>query len=315
MTTHGSERAGKVFVAGATGVVGSRAVRQLLAAGHEVTALARSPEKAAALLAVGATPVQVDLFDASALMHAIAGHDAVCNLATHIPRTSKAALPGAWKQNDRIRTEGSRNLVDAALAAGAAHYVQESISFVYADAGDAWIDETSEITVVPYVQSALESLAQTERFTAGGGSGVLLRFGMFYAPDSHHTVDLFSMARKGISTEIGELDAYKTTIHADDAASAVVAALGLPGGVFNVGEDEPLTRRDHLEIVAGLVGRKKLRRAAHHARHLAGSKTEMLARSQRVSNRTFREATGWAPRYPSIREGYPEVVAQIGASS
>src|SRR5580765_982765 len=109
----------RVFVAGATGVLGRRAIPALVAAGHAVTAVVRSPAKAALARSLGATPVEVSLFDPDALRAAVAGHDAVCNLATHIPPLTRAADPRAWDENNRIRTDGSRNLVDAALAAGA----------------------------------------------------------------------------------------------------------------------------------------------------------------------------------------------------
>jgi nucleoside-diphosphate-sugar epimerase len=296
-----------IFVAGATGVLGSRTVAGLVEAGHSVTGVARSPDKAELLRSLGATPATVDLFDPGALATAIEGSDAVCNLATHIPRMSRAGLPGAWKENDRIRTEGARNLVDAALATGAQRYVQESISFLYEDSGDRWLDESAPLDAAPYVSSVLAAQETTERFAAAGGAGVVLRFGNFYGADAHHTQDLFRAAHKGESLEVGELDAYKSMLHLDDAAAAVVAALGLPSGVYNVCEDEPLTRGDHIEVVADLVGRKSLRRTMHRARRLGGSKVGLLARSQRVSNRAFRDATGWAPAYPSIREGYPAV--------
>src|ERR1700712_1625922 len=115
----------RVFVAGSTGVLGRRVVAGLVAAGHEVTALVRSPEKAALAKSLGATPVEVSLFDPDGLRAAVAGHDAVCNLATHIPPLTRAADPRAWLENTRIRAEGSRNLVDAALAGHATVYVQE----------------------------------------------------------------------------------------------------------------------------------------------------------------------------------------------
>jgi nucleoside-diphosphate-sugar epimerase len=108
----------RVFVAGATGVIGRRAVAQLIAAGHEVTGIARAPAKAAQLRRAGAVPVEVSLFDPAALTAAVAGHDAVVNLATKIPTLTQAARASAWDENNRIRIEGSRNLVDAALAAG-----------------------------------------------------------------------------------------------------------------------------------------------------------------------------------------------------
>jgi nucleoside-diphosphate-sugar epimerase len=105
----------RVFIAGATGVVGARTVALLVAAGHEVTGLARSAEKAGLLQRQGARAVQASLFDPDALGRAVAGHDAVVNLATHIPVGSAAISARAWREDDQIRTEGSRILVDAAL--------------------------------------------------------------------------------------------------------------------------------------------------------------------------------------------------------
>src|SRR5690349_1799280 len=116
----------KVFVAGGTGVVGRRAVERLVEAGHDVSVIARSDEKAALVVSLGATPARVSLFDAPALTEAVAGHEVVVNLATHIPPLTRAGLMSSWQENNRIRTEGARNLADAALAAGASRYVQES---------------------------------------------------------------------------------------------------------------------------------------------------------------------------------------------
>src|SRR4029079_3307231 len=103
----------KVFVTGATGVLGRRAVAQLLAAGAEVTGVARTRAKGDALHALGASAVEVSLFDRDALCEAVAGHQVVCNLATSVPTGEKASDPDAWKDNHRIRREGARNLVDA----------------------------------------------------------------------------------------------------------------------------------------------------------------------------------------------------------
>ena len=174
----------KVFVAGATGVVGSRTVTLLLAAGHEVTGLARSAEKAGLLASQGARPVQASLFDPGALGRAVAGHDAVVNLATHIPVGAAAIRPRAWREDDRIRTEGSRILVDAALRHEVARLVQEAVTFVYPDRGDEWItEETAPEPNRRFQAATMAATAQAARFTAGGGSGVVLRFGQFYGPD------------------------------------------------------------------------------------------------------------------------------------
>lgn len=301
----------RVFVAGATGVLGTRAVRRLREAGHDVTGVARSDAKAELLEGLGATPVRVDLFDADAVRAAVAGHDVVCNLATRIPPTAHAARGAAWSDNDRIRREASRHLVDGALATGAGRFVQESITFLYADAGERWIDEDDPIDAPAFTRSTLEAQAQAERFTASGGTGVVLRFALFYGPDSHHTLDAVRLARRHLAATFGRRDAYLSSITTDDAATAVVAALDAGAGIYNVADDEPLTRKEHFDALARALGVRGPRFAPAAARKLGGAKTEMLARSQRVSNERFKKETGWAPRYTSAREGWPAVVAAI----
>ena len=304
-----------IFVAGATGAVGRRAVRPLVDAGHHVTAVARTDEKAALVESLGARPVRVDVFDAAAVKDAVATHDVVVNLTTHIPRAAKAALPGAWAENDRIRTEVSRNLVDAALAAGASRYVQESITFGYADAGDRWIAEDH-----PYVGSVYASVeaaeANAHRFTAssGGGAGVVLRFGMFYDSESHTTRDLVKGVAAGRLFLPGAAGAYASFVATDDAAAAVVAALAAPAGTYNVVDDEPVTRAEIARLAAAAVDRPVKVLPSPVSKAMA-TKAEPLSRSQRVSNTAFKEATGWSPRVPTLRAGLPPVVHEVLASS
>jgi nucleoside-diphosphate-sugar epimerase len=301
----------RIFVAGGTGVVGRRAVERLLAAGHSVTVVARTPEKAARAASLGAEPVQVSLFDRDALTAAVARHDVVVNLATHIPHLRQAAMPGAWAENDRIRTEGAANLAYAALAAGATRFVQESITFTYPDSGDAWIDEDTPIDTGPSLRSVAAAEASAHRFTEGGGTGIVLRFGLFYAPDAAHTEEQIGAARRGIGAVVGDVDAYQSMIHADDAAAAVVAALGAPAGTYNVVESEPSTKRAVAEAVGAAVGRRPRVLVPGKAAKLAGKAAAPLARSQRVSNRRFVAATGWEPAFPSVQTGMPAVVAAM----
>jgi nucleoside-diphosphate-sugar epimerase len=304
----------RVFVAGATGVLGRRVLPGLVAAGHEVTAVARSPEKAASVRAAGATPVLVDLFDAAAVSDDVAGHEVVVNLTTHIPPVAKAALPGAWKENERIRTEASTNLVDAALAAGARRFIQEALAFIYVDAGDEWVDEDSAVDGGSFNQGVHTAEAQVARFTAAGRAGVVLRFGLFHASDSEQTRQALRLARRGMAMTVGPPDAYLSIIELDDAASAVVAALDAPAGVYNVVDDEPLTRREHAAALAAALGRAKpLRLPPAVAARVGGSKTALLARSQRVRNDRFKAATGWSPAAPSAREAWAKIVREAGA--
>jgi len=297
----------RVFVAGATGVLGRRAVAALVAAGHEVTAVVRSPAKGELVHALGATPVEVSIFDPDALRAAVAGHGAVCNLATSIPPLARAADPRAWDENTRIRTEGSRNLVDAALAAGATTYVQESIAFLYGDHGGDWVAaDTTPITDARFSAPVRAAEGETARFAAAGGRGVVLRFGQFVAPDSHHTLATLRSARRGMGLEPGKADDWFPAIDAGDAATAVVAALDAPSGTYDV-VDDPITRGDARAALAAAVGRRKLW-ALPSAKKVVGP----LADSQRVSSTRFREVTGWRPRVPSLREGWPATARAAG---
>lgn len=287
----------KVFVAGATGVVGWRAVRELVAAGHEVTGLARTDEKAKLLDGLGAKPVAFDVFDAADVRAHATGHDVVVNLLTHIPKMTKAALPGVWNENNRLREEASANLA----AASDGRVIQESITFPYGEHGDDWLDENAEQRDPRY----LAGVSSAEANALAQDGGIVLRFAQFYSADSHHSIDQVKYARRGVLSMPGKADGYWTMIHADDAATAVVAALDAPRGVYNVAENEPMTRRASASLLAELLGKKKLR-------HLLGP-VPMLNSSQRVSNKLFKDATGWSPAYPSQREGWPQILKEMGA--
>jgi nucleoside-diphosphate-sugar epimerase len=302
----------KIFVTGATGVVGRRAVPLLVGAGHEVTAVARTAEKAAAMQRAGARPVAVDLFDAAGVRRALAGHEAVINLATHIPRsTVRMMLPWAWRENDRIRRDGSAVLVDAALAEGVARFVQESFAPMYPDCGGEWIDEEVPPRPARYNRSTLDAEGSAARFTHGGGTGVVLRYGGFYGPDASHVPDLIRFTRRGMSALPGRPDAYFSSISHDDAASAAVAALGVGAGIYNVGDDEPLRRAEFGAVVAAGEGVAPPKPQPAWMARMMGSLGELLSRSVRMSNRKFREASGWSPRYPSLREGWPATLAEM----
>lgn len=300
----------RVFVAGATGVLGRRAVARLVAAGHQVTGVARTPEKDALLESLGARPVRVDLFDTDGLLGAVAGHDAVVNIATKIPPIAQMTNDGAWEENERIRREASGNLVDAAIAAGATVFVQESLAFMYGEHGADWLDAASTpLGSTDFTGAIAAAEANLARFRAAGGRGVVLRFGRFFAPESDQSVALVQAARRGLVLDVGGANTYSPMIDADDAAAAVVAALDAPAGVYDIVDSEPLSRAEQSTALAEAVGRRRLWRAPTWA---APKKAGYLSASQRVSNRAFCEATPWRPSSPSVREGYRKIVRAQG---
>ncbi|HJR51006.1 MAG TPA: NAD(P)-dependent oxidoreductase [Gemmatimonadales bacterium] len=299
----------RIFVAGATGAVGRRLVPLLVAAGHDVTAIGRSPGKRAALSRAGARPVEVSLFDREALTRSMAGHQAVINVATSIPPSAaRMMLPGAWRENHRIRREGSANLAHAARAAGAERYIQESFAPIYVDGGDRWLDESTPKRTARYNRTVLDAERAAAEFTAAGGVGIVVRFAAFYAADAFQVRDAVRLIRKGWAPLPGSPDAFFSSIHHDDAASAVVSALRARAGAYNVSDDEPLRRREYVDVLAAAIGAPPPRLLPAWLTRWGGSLIELLSRSLRISNRKLREETGWAPAFPSVREGWPAVV-------
>lgn len=291
----------RVFVTGGTGAIGTYTVPALIAAGHTVSALARSDATAAALRAHGATPVRVSLFDRDGLTAAFTGHDAVANLASALPSTRRFLLKSAWTQCHRIRRDGSAAVVDAAAAAGVGRVIQESVVMIYRDGGDQWIDESwpTQRYFIAEGNHAAEDSAR--RF---GPGAVILRFGMFYGPGAAHSEELMSLARRHIGFGAGRPQSYVSSIQLADAADAVVAALDCAGGTYNIVDDEPVTAGDNMRAMAAAVGAAPWVRGPGRAALLLGDRSTSMTRSLRVRNARFRAATGWSPRYPSVREGY-----------
>jgi|GEM_PF-234764 len=308
-----NDAARRVFVAGATGVLGHRVVTRLVAHGFAVTGVARSEEKAGLLRRLGATPSTVDLFDADAVRGAVAGHGVVLNLATHIPSPVRSASPSAWVENDRIRREVSTNLVDAALAAGAGVLIQEALSFAHADGGDRWLDATEPLESTPITEAVFVAEAEVARFssaaTGWGGRGIVARFGLFHAPEGEQSELAVRLGRRGWLVLPGEPDGYQSVIHIDDAAEAVVALVDAPAGTYEVVDDEPLTRIAYAGALADAVGRKKVRLLPSPVRRQVAARSGTLAFSHRVSNRELRDATGWRPAHPSARETFADLLS------
>src|SRR3954447_20144364 len=276
----------EIVITGSTGVIGRRAVRELLAAGHRVTGVTRSARGRERLESLGARAVEVDVCDEASLRRAFDGADAVVNLLTHIPSVDRMADPSAWEENDRLRTEASAAIARAAQAADVERLVQESIAFVYDDGGDAWLDEDAPVAGGGVTTTALT--AERNARELFDGDSVVLRFGLFIGPDSGSAQGALKAARAGTSFAIGPPEAYRPTLWLDDAAAAIAAALRAPAGTYNVADADPATNAEIDAALAAAVGVQALRPRA--------PQNGPLARSQRVSIRRLCEATGWAPR-------------------
>lgn len=308
----------KVFVAGASGVVGRPTVRRLVAAGHEVVGMTRKEERVGEIREAGAEAVVCDVFDAEALRGAVAAAEpeVVLHALTALPSKFDPKSDYLAATN-RVREEGTRNLVAAAGTAGARRIVAESVAFFYEPEGD-WIkDEEAPLFRDPPGRfaagcDALVSL-ESQVLEAGEPEGVVLRFGWFYGPGTYYDRG-GSVAEETIKRRypiIGSGEGRFSFVHIEDAAAAYVAALdhGSPG-VYNVVDDDPAPLREWLPVYSGALGAKPPRRVpAWLARLAAGKDLASTALTMRgATNAKAKRELGWQLAHPSWRQGFSEAL-------
>ena len=256
------------------------------------------PRRPRLLEGLGAASWRTSLLDHDGLAAMFDGADAVCNFATHIPVGLGALRPGAWRVNDRLRTEGVRRVVDAAREAGVRRVVQESVSFLYADQGDEWIAEDSPVEITRATEPASVGESHVQEYACGSRTGVVLRFGTIVGDDPLTRFQIRSL-RHGQAIGLGAPDGWAHLVHTDDLAPAVVAALAAPSGVYNVGA-EPVRRFEMVAGFAAAAGRDRIDFAGKFVRRVGGVRLEPLARSLRVSSEHFTASTGWTARRPKF---------------
>lgn len=304
----------RVFLAGATGAIGRPLVRMLVADGHEVTGMTRSPAKAEGLRAAGARPVVADALDRPAVMRAVgeARPEAVIHQLTAIPaRIDPRKVERDFALTNRLRTEGTRILVDAARAAGAERVIAQSIVLVYAPGPPGTVHtESDPVNAKPhdgYTHTG-GALVELERQVLGAG-GQVLRYGYFYGPATSvsPTGAIGTDVKRRRLPVIGGGTGVWSFIHVEDAARATVAALAHPAaGAYNIVDDEPAPVAEWIPALAEALGAPRpLRIPTWLARPLAGGYgIETMTRAQGASNALAKRELAWQPSYPSWREGF-----------
>ncbi len=306
----------RLFLAGATGVIGRPLTAQLLAAKHEVVAMTRSDQRAADLRKQGATAIVCDVFDRDKLFRCVedARPDVVIHQLTALPkRIDPRKIKTQLTETNRVRTEGTSNLFDAALAAGAQRFIAQSIAFAYDADGEGLKTEDDSLYKNPSksFEEVIGAVRSLEEKTLSNPDlpGVVLRYGFFYGPDTIYASDGSTAkdVRRKRFPIVGKGTGIFSFIHVQDAAAATIAALqhGEPG-IYNIVDDEPAPVADWLPVYAEALGARQPSRVPRWlARLLVGPYATYLMCDQRgVSNAKAKDSLGWSPQYSTWRNGF-----------
>ena len=306
----------RVFVAGATGVIGRRLVERLADRGHDAIGLVRDDDGAALVEARGGTARYGDVLEPETLAPAVRGADAVVNAATALPVKDKPTDED-WARNDRVRVEGTRNLVAAADDEGVERFLFPSIVWVARQPDGSSFDEDAE----RHPDRATRSAADVEDVLRDAASEhgfdvAILRLGFLYAPDAGHTLQMGEQLLSGDlpvvgGGPLGRRDAELSLLHADDAARALVEALEADAtGRYHVVDDRPVTVADFFSAFAAALGAPEPRRIPGWlARFFVGEEqVNVLTKPFPTDADRFRRDVGWEPTYPTYREGLAQVV-------
>jgi nucleoside-diphosphate-sugar epimerase len=309
----------RVFVAGASGALGSRLVPQLIGAGHEVIGTHRAPASARLLEALGAEPVRLDLLDPRAVRTAVlaSGPDAIVHQATALADiTFGRSLDKTFATTNRLRTEGTDALLAAAREAGVRRFVAQSFApYIYARRGGPIKTEADPVDDNPPPNTAetYAAMIHLERETIAFG-GIALRYGGFYGAANDALIE---PVRKRQFPIVGDGGGIFSWMHLDDGAAATVAALEHSGpAIYNIVDDEPAPVRDWLPVLAEVLGAGPPRRVpAWIARLIAGPAAVVMGTQTRgSSNAKAKRELGWTPRYPSWRVGFPATYSTIAVA-
>jgi nucleoside-diphosphate-sugar epimerase len=310
----------RVFVAGATGVIGRPLVKHLLEVGHEVTGTTRSPERGQTLRELGVRPAIVDARDTDALRGAVveAAPEVVINQLTSLPdKMNFRRAEETFGPTNELRGTAGPVLAAAAAEAGARRLIVQSVCFFYASTGKRAHGEDDPLFELPPDAPmgqgvvALESLERSTLETPGL-EGVVLRYGYFYGPEVEMVAGGFDVndVRRRRAPVVGEGTGIFSLVHTDDAVAATIAGIDRGAGIYNVCDDDPAPQSEWLPAYAEAIGARPPRRVPLWlAKLVAGKQAVGVAtRLEGASNEKAKRELDWQPMYPSWRQGFREAL-------
>lgn len=311
----------KIFLAGATGALGRPLTTQLIAAGHTVAGTTRSPAKAGLLRQLGAEPVVLDGLDRDAVLAAVAAHrpDAIVHQMTALAgATDLRRFARAFAATNRLRTEGLDHLLEAARRNDVQRIaIQSYTGWPNARSGGPVKTESDPLDPDPPAQlrSTLDAIRASERAVTAAG-GVALRYGAFYGPGTGLAPggEQWELVHRRKFPLVGDGGGVWSFVQIEDAARATVAALErwTPGAVYNVCDDDPAPLREWLPRLAATIGAPPPRHVPRWVGRLLGAHMVALTCEIRgSSNAKARRELGWEPAWPSWREGFVALAADL----
>ena len=306
----------KVFVAGATGVMGRQLVPRLVAAGHEVVGTTRSESKRAALSELGATPVVVDGLDADEIAVAVgeARPEVIIHQLTAIGSLDMRHFDRDFAQTNRLRTEGTDHLLSAGQAVGVRRFIAQSYtSWPYARTGGPVKSEEDPLDPTPAseMRESIAAIRHLETAVTGADwtEGIVLRYGAFYGPGTSLSAggEQLEMVRKRKYPVVGNGAGMWSFVHIADAADATVAAVERGRrGIYNVVDDDPAPVAEWLPALANAIGAPKPWRVPRFVGRVVAGETAvvMMTEMRGASNAKAKRELDWTPGHPSWREGF-----------
>jgi len=310
----------KIFLTGATGVLGRRVITNLLEAGHELSALSRSVQNYQELEAANVKPVWGNLFDPDEMIKITHGQEVIIHLASNVPVASPKLKRDDWLENDKLREQGTENLARAGLKNGVKLFLAPGVMLAYGDQQGKWVTEKTPLSsqLPADLLSAVRMEEMVQQYVRKHGlPAVVIRLGILYSEDSAHTLDLIQQLRNGTASIVGKGNSYLNLIHPEDAASAIASIVARYnvhiGAVNNICDGEPVTAKEYVDFMA-----KKMGATPARSRHslsawmtMGRDQLKVTQISFRAKNEAARQKLKWSPSFRNYSEGLTSIAKRL----